>query len=374
MSALRKYGLDKELAAREEAKRDPAIEAQVVRLLEELSGETVGADLLESLKSGEILCKALNTVVPGAVRINENTKMPFKQMENITNFIRGCRENLHMKEFELFTTADLYDGKSVLNVTNALVAFSRAAQRYGYNGFVIGPKEAVPEATKHWELGENAEVSKLSLGSSQTMQTDKVHDSTGPAWKTQGQGQGQCESCGCASGVSKLSLGSSQTMEKAQVVDTVAPTWKATRGSAKVEESRRRLDGDGIATERKEGKEEVIPGKEERALKDVLQRLSERELDGDLLEVLKDGVVLCTALNKMIPGAVPKVSSSKIPFKQRENLGNFMRACKAHEVLKEYEMFETSDLYDRKGVHKVVTALQAFCSFAEKQGQSQAQQ
>ena len=71
MTALRKYGLDKELAEREQSKRDPEIEAQVAQLLEELSGEkVVAADLLQSLKSGEVLCKALNKVVPGAVRIN----------------------------------------------------------------------------------------------------------------------------------------------------------------------------------------------------------------------------------------------------------------------------------------------------------------
>ena len=285
--------------------------------------------------------------------------MPFKQMENISNFIKGCREHLDMKEFELFTTADLYDGKSVLNVTNSLVAFSRAAQRKGYEGFVIGPKESVPDATKHWEVGGNAQVSKLSLGSSETMQHERVHDLTGPAWKAQN------ESC-AAQDLSKLSLGSSQTMQHSTKVDTTAPTWKADQLKRSTEEKR---DRRGIVkSETVAAEEEAIGKEEERVLREVLEELSGLKLDGELLECLKDGVALCTALNAVIPGAVPKINSSKIPFKQRENVGNFVRSCKSHGVLKEHELFETSDLFNRRNVKKVVSSLQVFCKFArEKQ-------
>ena len=57
--------------------------------MEEMSGEAVEKDLLKSLKSGVILCKALNTVVPGAIPRINNSNMPFKQMENISNFLKG---------------------------------------------------------------------------------------------------------------------------------------------------------------------------------------------------------------------------------------------------------------------------------------------
>ena len=43
-----------------------------------------------------------------------------------------------MSEYDLFTTPDLYDGKSVNNVVSGIVAFGRLSQKLGFAGPTIG--------------------------------------------------------------------------------------------------------------------------------------------------------------------------------------------------------------------------------------------
>ena len=49
----------------------------------------------------------------------------------------------------------------------------------------------------------------------------------------------------------------------------------------------------------------------------------------DTIETLKDGTVLCKLVNKIKPGAVAKISPSKLAFKQMENINFFLEAAKA---------------------------------------------
>lgn len=137
---------------------------------------------MESLKDGTILCKAMNTVKPGAIKKIHESKMPFKQMENIQSFLKACRSELGMAEFDLFTTADLFDGKSIVNVTNGLVSFSRAATRAGYAGTSLGPKESAKGALKEWDVNPNASVSKMNQGSVETMDKRGIDMSSNPTF------------------------------------------------------------------------------------------------------------------------------------------------------------------------------------------------
>ena len=55
---------------------------------------------------------------------------------------------------------------------------------------------------------------------------------------------------------------------------------------------------------------------------DVQRQLSGKEKgDAEFAEWLKDGTVLCEAINGLKPGSVKKISPSKMPFKQMENIG-----------------------------------------------------
>ncbi|GBG25087.1 Calponin-1 [Hondaea fermentalgiana] len=167
-----KFGLDKELADHEASKREPELEAKVRDYVEQLSGKSFESDdMLESLKDGVLLCLMINHVKPGAVRKINESKMPFKMMENISNFLRACRSELSMTEADLFTVPDLYDRVSIVNVTSGIVAFSRAADRNGFKGPSIAPKEARKGLVKRWSLSKArfSGVSRLNMGSAGIM-------------------------------------------------------------------------------------------------------------------------------------------------------------------------------------------------------------
>ena len=86
------FGLDAELAAQRDAKYDRTLEANVRQWIEAVLGEPFpDPSFAASLKDGQILCRFINTIQPGTVKKIETSKMVFKQMENVTNFIRGCR-------------------------------------------------------------------------------------------------------------------------------------------------------------------------------------------------------------------------------------------------------------------------------------------
>jgi len=105
------FGFSAEIAAqREMALNSVDGQARVqeaVAWIEALTGQPLSApgDLQASLKDGLALCELLNACVPGTIpdkKINRST-MPFKQMENITSFLRACR-TLGVPEPDLFET------------------------------------------------------------------------------------------------------------------------------------------------------------------------------------------------------------------------------------------------------------------------------
>jgi len=207
------YGLDADLKAKEAAKYDPALEKMATGFLEDLAGESSGGQpLLKWLKDGKVLCKAMNKVKPGAIpKVNDST-MPFKQMENIANFLQACRKELGMKENDLFTTPDVYDERSVVNTINGLINFSRAATKGGFSGPSIAPKEAEKSSTgKKWEIGTGGDVSKMNMGSLGIMERahlDTTHDINFG---------NKAAGTGTSGDATKLSMGSSGVMERTEV-------------------------------------------------------------------------------------------------------------------------------------------------------------
>jgi hypothetical protein len=141
--------------------------------------------------------------------------MPFKQMENIANFLAACRKNIGMRENDLFTSADLYDGKSRVNVINGLIACSRAANKTGYSGPSIAPKESsgksAGEGFKHQIGNADAGLSRLSMGSAGVMQKPEMGGLRDPTFGNKAAGSGT------GSGATKLSMGSAGTMERTEV-------------------------------------------------------------------------------------------------------------------------------------------------------------
>ena len=104
------YGLDAELARKQAAKYDVNTEAAVRQWIEAVTGEHFNDTFGNSLKDGRMLCELINKIRPGSVKKIETSVMPFKQMENISNFLKSCRQ-VGVAEHDLFETVDLYEQK-----------------------------------------------------------------------------------------------------------------------------------------------------------------------------------------------------------------------------------------------------------------------
>jgi hypothetical protein len=80
---------------------------------------------------------------------------------------------------------------------------------------------------------------------------------------------------------------------------------------------------------------------------------------------LKDGTVLCKLVNTFRPGSVAKVSQSKMPFQQMENIKAFLEAARALGV-GAHDCFETVDLYEEKDLVLVVDCIHALGAAVQK--------
>jgi len=73
----------------------------------------------------------------------------------------------------------------------------------------------------------------------------------------------------------------------------------------------------------------------------------------DFQTSLKNGVLLCKTINILKPGTVPKYNTSKMPFKEMENVDAYLKACMNLNVPSQY-LFMTVDLYEGKNLNQVV--------------------
>jgi hypothetical protein len=122
------YGLDAELKAKAAAKYDPVAEEEAAKWVQAVTGEDVVSDFFDALRTGQVLCQLVNCISPGVVPKINAAGMPFKERENISNFLRACRA-LGVQEYALFSTDDLYDQKNLMSVVKCLFALGGSVQR-----------------------------------------------------------------------------------------------------------------------------------------------------------------------------------------------------------------------------------------------------
>merc|ERR1712106_1967 len=87
----------------------------------------------------------------------------------------------------------------------------------------------------------------------------------------------------------------------------------------------------------------------------------------EFAEILKDGSVLCQLINVISPGAVKKINTMKAPFKQRENIEMYLKACASYG-LKEQDLFQVNDLYESKNLYMIVDNLYNLGGMTQKKG------
>lgn len=73
-------------------------------------------------------------------------------------------------------------------------------------------------------------------------------------------------------------------------------------------------------------------------------------------DALRDGLVLCQLINKLSPGAVPKINMSGGQFKMMENINMFQQAIKKYGV-PDLDVFQTVDLYEKKDIAQVTSTI-----------------
>lgn len=122
------YGLDAELKAKAAAKYDPIAEEEAAKWVQAVTGEDVVSDFFDALRTGQVLCQLVNCISPGVVPKINAAGMPFKERENISNFLKACRV-LGVQEYALFSTDDLYDQKNLMSVVKCLFALGGSVQR-----------------------------------------------------------------------------------------------------------------------------------------------------------------------------------------------------------------------------------------------------
>ena len=87
--------------------------------------------------------------------------------------------------------------------------------------------------------------------------------------------------------------------------------------------------------------------------------IGERLPAGSYEEILRNGVVLCRLINKIAPKSIVKFNTTgNQSFKFRENIELFRNACVRFGV-RELDVFQTSDLYDRRNIPAVTRCLLA---------------
>ncbi|XP_054922044.1 uncharacterized protein [Dermacentor andersoni] len=106
-----------------------------------------------------------------------------------------------------------------------------------------------------------------------------------------------------------------------------------------------------------------IAGKRDPALEESIMQwmsaiLGQPLPNGDFGDILRDGVVLCNLMNKLMPGCIPKINTSGGQFKLMENITHFQNAAKAWGV-PEIDVFQTVDLWEKRNIPQVAQCLMA---------------
>lgn len=161
------YGIDAEIKNKIASKFNPENAAQAQAWLEAITGIQFPDTFHESLKSGVVLCTALNKIRPGTIRQINQQNMPFKHRENIENYLNGCK-TLGMKEVDLFVTKDLYEADNLVIVIDNIFSLNAAARNHGFAGPFIGIKHAdrnVRQFTDAQIAEGKATVSRQTVGS-----------------------------------------------------------------------------------------------------------------------------------------------------------------------------------------------------------------
>ena len=139
------------LAAKQAAKYSPELESQARGWIEACIGEELGpGSFHDVLKSGVALCSLVRVIQPDIIKAPSKLAAPFKQMENIGNYLSACTK-LGVSAHDSFQTVDLFEGKNMVQVINQIHRLGSVAASRGFQGPSLGVKMATANAREFTE-------------------------------------------------------------------------------------------------------------------------------------------------------------------------------------------------------------------------------
>ncbi|KAI9922235.1 hypothetical protein PsorP6_000958 [Peronosclerospora sorghi] len=371
------FGLDAELARKAAERYDYDMENEARAWLEAISEMQIGDDFGEGLRDGIILCTVANKIHSSVVkRVETKSKMPFKLMENVSAFLKACRV-MGVNEFDLFETVDLFELKDLGNVVRCIFALGRAVQR-NYPEFK-GPTLGVKESSKNQRsftstqlAGGKSIPAQQTLGSYHTMKrqtTSYTNNVTLGADAAQNVYRAPPPppppSAEKIEQLSRFRKADQLTTSAGQDHSKASPSQLASEAEIMDAKLSDELEMTSLSNEEISSS---IPGLNsvannsgptaEEEAQEWLEAVLGEKFTTSFGDSLKDGVKLCMAMNKIKPGLITSIERSTMPFKQMENISNFVRACRNIGVA-EFDLFETVDLYNQKNLAQVVQCIHA---------------
>lgn len=139
------YGLSREVQMKIDQKYDPELENILVQWISSQCSNQVGepeeagkAGFQKWLKNGVILCTLINSLAPGSVAKIQASTMAFKQMEQVSQFLKAC-EKYGIAAADQFQTVDLWEGKDMASVQKTLMNLGSLAVTKGDGQFKGDP-------------------------------------------------------------------------------------------------------------------------------------------------------------------------------------------------------------------------------------------
>eukprot|EP01114_Cavostelium_apophysatum_P010520 TRINITY_DN2435_c0_g1_i5.p1 TRINITY_DN2435_c0_g1~~TRINITY_DN2435_c0_g1_i5.p1 ORF type:complete len:572 (-),score=160.50 TRINITY_DN2435_c0_g1_i5:82-1797(-) len=121
-------GLDAEIFDKMSSKQDPMQARRVCKWISDVTDELV-YDVYESLKSGKVLCKLINTIRPGIVPKYNLRPIALMERENIQLYLNAC-EQLGVAKGDLFALSDLHENRNIMSVIQNMYALARLASTF----------------------------------------------------------------------------------------------------------------------------------------------------------------------------------------------------------------------------------------------------
>lgn len=373
------FGIDHDLALKQAEKYDSSAEAQAQAWIEEITQEPFTESFGPQLKDGTTLCKLANGIKPGTIKKINSSKLAFKQMENVTFFLKACRK-FGVPESSLFETVDLYELKDLGLVLQCI---------FGLGETVRGKADfpGVPELVSANQAA--AEAAGVIHVVKQTVPEEEIPVEESPTNTTT-----QEAADAAAPEVAKTSAPAETTTSvatppPAEPATSVPSMFSRNKTESNVDVGLKNAPGYNTGNEAQQ-LEDTSAGVGRSAGFGIdhdlaVKQMEKYDKDGEAKAIkwieeltgisftesfgpqLKNGVMLCELLNAVKPGTIKKVVKSKLAFKQMENVSHFLTACKGLGV-PSGALFETVDLFEQKDLGLVLQALFALSRTLEQAG------